>query len=386
MVLTVSFFDVMSGLVAALALLSCICLAAMRGQRTLAWLATALVIGALEMQAMKLAGHTGLLIASVTITVPLAHWCFTQAIRCSLALPATHRWIGVAIVALAALSLGLLALGADDFTQALPFQIAALLALGDGIAALLRERRRSVLNYALLPVQTLMTIMLTLRIPVLPVILGGTSPFTDWTQSLVLGKILTGWLVIGPLAVALLIAKVVSGIIAQYRDRCERDDLTGLLNRGAFHRALDAPAARTGAVVLCDIDHFKAVNDRYGHAVGDDVIRTFARMLRRHADQSARIGGEEFALLLPGATAAVAAEKAEAIRRYFHAFRHPAIGADCAISASFGVAMFGPGEPPKAALIRADAAQYEAKHAGRNRVHLAAAPGPAAAPPQLWAA
>ncbi len=369
MALTVSFFDVMSGLIAALAVLSVICFAAMRGQRALAWLATALVIGAVEMQVMKLGGRSLAVNASVSVFVPFAHWCFTQAIRSTLSLGGSHRWLNAMIAGLTALSLMLLVTGADDFAQTLPFQIGAVLALIDGIACLLRERHRSLLNHALLIAQTMMVTMLILRIPVFPVILGGTSPFTQWTESIVLGKLLTGWAVVGPASVVLLIAKVVGGMMADYRDRAERDDLTSLLNRSAFHHA--ACGIEKGAVLLCDLDHFKAVNDRYGHAVGDDVIRAFARILRRQGGHSARIGGEEFALLLPDASLEVAAAKAEAIREYFRAFRHAAIDPDDPLSASFGVTAFAAGESVRAALIRADAALYSAKRAGRNRVNVA---------------
>lgn len=119
---------------------------------------------------------------------------------------------------------------------------------------------------------------------------------------------------------------------------------------------------------MCDIDRFKAVNDAYGHQVGDDVIRTFACILTLYGDYAGRMGGEEFALLLVDTPREEAALIAEAIRLEFHQFRHPAIGEEAALSASFGVASFGGGQNMKTAFQQADKALYRAKKRGRNQV------------------
>lgn len=367
MALAVSFFDVMSGLIAALAILSAVCFAAMRGQRALAWLATALVIGAVEMQVMKLGGRSPAVIASVSVFMPFAHWCFAQAIRSSLSLGGSGQWRNLAIFALAALSLLLLVTGAGDFLQTLPFQIAGLLAVGDGIQCLIRKRRHAV-DYALLLVQTLMATLLILRIPILPVIMGGTTPFIDWTQSQILGQTLTAWALVGPASVVLLIAKVVGGMMAAYRSRAECDDLTGLLNRSAFEQA--AHGAGCGTLILCDIDHFKRINDRYGHPVGDLVIRHMAAILATGPGFAARVGGEEFALFMSGASIAEAMQSANAIRRSFQDGIVDHIAPAHAPTASFGVAAITVGGTLADAFAHADAALYDAKREGRNRVAL----------------
>jgi diguanylate cyclase (GGDEF)-like protein len=156
-----------------------------------------------------------------------------------------------------------------------------------------------------------------------------------------------------------------------------RDALTALPNRRAFDEDLAreaARAARTAAplsVVAFDVDRFKAVNDERGHAAGDAVLRAVAARAAgaiRAGDLLARVGGEEFAILLPGADLPRAAEAAERIRAALAAIPVEAAGHAIAITASFGCAALAPGEPPDALLSRADARLYEAKRAGRNRV------------------
>lgn len=154
------------------------------------------------------------------------------------------------------------------------------------------------------------------------------------------------------------------------------DPLTGLLNR----RGVAQNAARPGAVLLADIDHFKAINDGHGHEAGDAVLVEFARRLRRllaDGDVAARWGGEEFLAVLRGPQAA-AADLAERIRAAIEgqAFR---IGTtQIRVTVSIGVAALRDGEPNLApAIRRADGALYRAKQEGRNRVR-AAPPGSAA--------
>jgi diguanylate cyclase (GGDEF)-like protein len=157
--------------------------------------------------------------------------------------------------------------------------------------------------------------------------------------------------------------------------RC--DPLTRLPNRRAFEEELAreiARAARSGAplaVVALDVDRFKAVNDAHGHAAGDAVLRAVAERAAaaiRAGDVLARIGGEEFAAVLPGADLPRAVEVAERIRAALAAV--PVEAGECrlAITASFGCAALAPGEEPGALLARADARLYDAKQAGRDRV------------------
>jgi diguanylate cyclase len=160
------------------------------------------------------------------------------------------------------------------------------------------------------------------------------------------------------------------------------DSLTGLKNRRGLERAVEdlmrePPGLLGSALLLADIDHFKVVNDTYGHVLGDKVIRAVAHVLRssiKGRDVAARLGGEEFAVLLPQTSLTGAAAVAEQIRGTVEQGRicrpdgNESIGQ---VTLSVGVAIAKPGDTLEALLERADAAMYSAKRAGRNRVSLA---------------
>lgn len=124
--------------------------------------------------------------------------------------------------------------------------------------------------------------------------------------------------------------------------------------------------------MICDIDHFKQVNDRFGHATGDRVIQVLADTLTASLPRTAvtaRFGGEEFVAFLPQASLAEAGIIAQALRARFAAQDWRPIGVDQQITASFGVAsIFDTEDSAWAALKRADRALYDAKAAGRNKV------------------
>lgn len=154
------------------------------------------------------------------------------------------------------------------------------------------------------------------------------------------------------------------------------DPLTNLLNRRGFEAAFveargldqDAPLS----LLLIDIDHFKKVNDHFGHDVGDDVLQTVATGLRADAgrfERCSRHGGEEFAVLLPRATPRDALRRAEAIRKAVEGLQTPhRAGTPIRTTISVGVAACGDGQTQLAELFqKADAALYRAKGAGRNR-------------------
>ncbi len=157
------------------------------------------------------------------------------------------------------------------------------------------------------------------------------------------------------------------------------DALTGLANRRAFQEALEAEVARVdrhgrpASLLFLDLDHFKAVNDTHGHAVGDEVLEGFAQVLKqgcRKGDLGARIGGEEFAVLLPATARVPASLMAERVRRVVEA-RPLGRTVRVPVTVSIGLATTEDlPQPPSAEelLRRADAALYRAKAEGRNRV------------------
>lgn len=154
----------------------------------------------------------------------------------------------------------------------------------------------------------------------------------------------------------------------------EKDALTSVFNRGAGERILqnliDQPDLKIG-IILCDIDHFKQVNDRYGHLMGDRVLQLFARCCQAHlrkTDTLIRWGGEEFLIVVTGDDEQELEHLAERLRAIVAEREIPEVGK---VTASFGVALLLPQENLIQLFARADQALYQAKKSGRNQVVLA---------------
>ena len=162
------------------------------------------------------------------------------------------------------------------------------------------------------------------------------------------------------------------------------DGLTGLHNRRYLERHLAAMVQQAVArqkplsVLVLDIDHFKPINDSYGHAVGDDVLREFSRRVRktvRGFDRACRFGGEEFVVVMPDTDVALALVVGERLRQKIATdrFNVPNSGGGIDVTVSIGIAsLVSSADTPDALLKRADDALYRAKRAGRNRVAAAA--------------
>lgn len=159
--------------------------------------------------------------------------------------------------------------------------------------------------------------------------------------------------------------------------RSETDPLSNVLNRRGFERHAELALLRGGnmaVLIAADLDHFKKINDSFGHAAGDGVIAHFAAMLADAAPPNAivgRIGGEEFAVLIPGALLSEGRRYAETVRAAFASAQLPVLGIDRGFTASFGVAQRTFDDSLYELSRRADAALYRAKSGGRNQVRAA---------------
>lgn len=183
------------------------------------------------------------------------------------------------------------------------------------------------------------------------------------------------------LATALiLMALLVSDLLRDVTWQSITDPLSGLLNRRGFEEKLGEMVARRGldgpplSLVFIDLDHFKSINDTFGHAAGDRVIERFADILREASaglHVIGRVGGEEYAVVLAHCNAATAQLFAESVRTAFGEAQVEGLPEAERFTASFGVATLNRGETPSALMERADAALYEAKRGGRNCVKLA---------------
>jgi diguanylate cyclase (GGDEF)-like protein len=162
----------------------------------------------------------------------------------------------------------------------------------------------------------------------------------------------------------------------------QKDPLTGLCNRAALNEMLQRELSHAHrqdtscALIILDIDHFKAVNDRYGHIVGDCALKTVANMVakcKRDGDLIFRYGGEEFVVLMRDTETQGAGRLAERIRAYIEAHPFNCSGADLHIRVSIGVSALQKNDSPVSLFARADQALYSAKRHGRNQVVVAGA-------------
>ncbi|MEN5311533.1 diguanylate cyclase [Pseudomonas koreensis] len=167
--------------------------------------------------------------------------------------------------------------------------------------------------------------------------------------------------------------------LEEQRQKALIDPLTGLPNRAAWSERLEHEIKQwqqhgnTLSLAMLDLDHFKRINDNYGHLAGDKVLKIIATVLRkrlRGADFIARFGGEEFVLLMPATTPAVGAKLLETLRAAIEACPFHFKGERVTITLSMGLASFRPGEHSDLVLKRADQALYRAKNGGRNRIEL----------------
>ncbi|UST74557.1 diguanylate cyclase [Pseudomonas siliginis] len=167
--------------------------------------------------------------------------------------------------------------------------------------------------------------------------------------------------------------------LEEQRQKALIDPLTGLPNRAAWSERLEHEIQQwqqhgnTLSLAMLDLDHFKRINDSYGHLAGDKVLKIISTVLRkrlRGSDFIARFGGEEFVLLLPATPPAVGAKLLETLRAAIEACPFHFKGERVTITISMGLASFRVGEHSDLVLKRADQALYRAKNAGRNRVEL----------------
>jgi diguanylate cyclase (GGDEF)-like protein len=210
----------------------------------------------------------------------------------------------------------------------------------------------------------------------LAVMVGSGSSATDYVQTnyALISQSMTAVLMV---AVGLtLLAKLVFEIMEVHRAESEIDILSGLLNRRGFDRRVE-PFFRTDpngahAIIVCDLDHFKQINDTFGHTVGGRVIEAFGAQLRLSAPPYCaigRLGGEEFALFLPATDMGAAVQLAQRLRSEILSLRD--LPPTLKVTASFGVASVSPKLGLADAYRQADQALYEAKNSGRDTVRWA---------------
>jgi len=241
-------------------------------------------------------------------------------------------------------------------------------------AELWRERRKSRRSWPAIFVPILHGAVFLAPIPlasVLPDDRGIVSLASGWIAVFALEVMLY---IVGTAFIILVLAK--ERAVRMHKDAAATDELTGLLNRRGFLHGAESMIARAAqnqtpvSVLIFDLDHFKKVNDSFGHAIGDEALRVFgstAAGTMRASDIIGRLGGEEFAAILPG-TLDDAAAAAERVRTAFEAVAATVHGCPLGATVSVGAASGAPGTDIATLLSRADTALYRAKAKGRNCV------------------
>lgn len=296
------------------------------------------------------------------------------------------RALGLIVVVSLAVNVMIIDMPRDSLLRGLLYQSPYFFVQLVGVITILRYRQRKALDGALLVLFAASSLQFLSK-PVLAAWFGSGASARDYIGSTyaAISQSLGAMLLIANGLLMLLI--IVRDSMAEITARSETDTLSGLFNRRGFEERAEgllATARRAGvpgAMVVADLDHFKAINDSYGHAAGDRVITAFAGVLASAADARAvvgRLGGEEFAVFMPGATLEAARLHAEEIRKAFSELT--VVGPDTRLSASFGVAQLMAGDSLSDLLRRADAALYLAKKGGRDRVCIAG-PDPLPPPP-----
>ena len=332
--------------------------------------------------------------AQLTYTAGFA--AFLGAMSCvTIGIASRYRqpipWALVGITAVLSIGANWIAydIGRDSLIRMAAYQLPY--AVFQAVAALLvwRSRRRQPMDVALLILFCLSVVQFLSK----PLVAQWTGGVGDFAQSYIattyalysqsVGAILQ--VALGLLTLLMLVRDMLVEVTA----RSETDPLSMLLNRRGFEdRAVAALAssAQTGvpiALVTADLDSFKSINDNFGHDTGDQVIVAFASLLSETSPKGSivsRMGGEEFAVLLPGTGLAAARLYAETLRSAFSALPIGALPGHMRVTASLGVAEFAAGESLSDLRRRADAALYVSKRGGRDRVSVAAVPDADAMP------
>ena len=248
-----------------------------------------------------------------------------------------------------------------------------------GLTTLLTAPRRSLIDVTIIAMMAYQAADFFVR-PNLTLLFEQSIPAEVYRDSIYYSMIGLGLGLKGAITAMVLIGATIAEWTTSLRESSERDALTGLYNWGSFEESMRSllPRAQTEgcplSLVVADIDHFKQVNDLWGHQAGDQALAGFGELVAqtvRGCDTAGRIGGEEFCIAVWNCDNEPAERLAERIRQAFACLEHASLNDDIRLTASFGVATAHIGETYEQLFARADAALYHAKSRGRDRVENA---------------
>ncbi|MEP2990756.1 MAG: GGDEF domain-containing protein [Parasphingorhabdus sp.] len=320
--------------------------------------------------------HTTQLFYALSSTVMLAAVCERAGQR-------LHLGSFAVVYLITALTMGLTVSLSDDVAPRLVIvNMGYGIMFAMGVTTLLTARRREAIDMAIIAVMAFQAADFFIR-PTMTLLFEQSIPAAVYRDSIYYSLI---GLVLGVKGVSMamvLLGATIAEWLTALRESSERDALSGLRNRGSFEEMIRKllPRAHTEgrslSLVVADIDHFKKVNDIWGHQAGDQAIASIGKLIAktvRDCDTAGRIGGEEFCIAVWNCPNDPAARLAERIRQAFANLKHSGLSDDIRLTASFGVATAYDGETYEQLFARADAALYKAKSSGRNRVENAEEP------------
>lgn len=322
----------------------------------------------LPMELQRLPANLGFLATGVL---------FAAAIIKRYALPVPWRTMGVTVAVSITVFLWFLLGQPDIAARILSISIGAGIIAAMVVRALWPIDKPYLIDRVLFWVAALSALNLIIRPIVLLSLVGGFDNYVGFQQSVYWTTVQFSQAMVSIVAAISLMVAVAIDQISELRRQVDDDNLSGLLNRRGFEAQAGAALRRCidedrpVALMIADLDHFKSINDNHGHAVGDAIIAAFGahvRLIGPPGMIAGRIGGEEFALLVPGAGIEAARRLAEAVRKGLAAACADRIPARLCPTTSIGIAIGAPGTSLSALMADADQALYEAKRTGRNRV------------------
>ena len=307
--------------------------------------------------------------------------CLVAGLSRMYALPAPRKLLVILAIGSLLMVYAIYNIARSSMVGMVLYQIPYFLLLVLAVWVILRARLRGAIDVLMAVLFSVSAVHFLLK-PVLAMFAGGPGPepvdYVHTVYALFAQSIGAGLSVAGGL---LLLMSLMRELLTDITIRSETDQLSALLNRRGFEFRAEAAIEKSRrlhqalSLVVCDIDHFKAINDNNGHALGDRVIAAFAAELRKAAiakgGLAARMGGEEFAVLLPGNTIQSAWRFADRARLACADVQLPGLSGHIEFTASFGVAEMDFDDLFSDLYKRADGALYEAKKTGRNCVRTA---------------
>ncbi|WP_427965288.1 GGDEF domain-containing protein [Altererythrobacter sp.] len=317
--------------------------------------------------------HTTQVFYSLASVVMLASVCERAGQR-------LHLWSMAVIYLISALVLALAVhLSSDVAPRLVIVNIGYGVMFAMGVTTLLTARRRTLIDMGIIAIIAYQALDFLAR-PTVSLLFERSIPAEVYRDSIYYSLIGLALGVKGVSLALVLIGASIAEWTTELRESSERDALTGLRNRGSFEQVMRSLLTRAQiegrslSLVVADIDHFKQVNDIWGHQAGDQAISGFGELIGnmvRGCDTAGRIGGEEFCIAVWNCDNEPAHRLAERIRLAFAGLKHSGLNDDIRLTASFGVATAHKGETYEQLFARADEALYRAKSGGRNCVENA---------------